>query len=675
MREKNTKSKFKRAIVTLLIIAITVMVVACVQSEDSRESQIAMTETEPVKVEQVHTHQFKSVPSSPTCQKGGYITHSCDCGYVYVDSYVAATGHKFKVTIIEPTYTDRGYTNKYCEICGVNQIDDIVEPLTHEHYYVENVVNATCWSVGYTEKKCECGDVSKYNYTNKLIHKYSDFANDNNATCLSNGTKSKKCVYCGDKISEEIPDSALGHNITGPFDHGTNHIFQCDRKDCRYQVSELHAKDSEKIVAATCTENEYVIEYCKCGAKIHTRTSNAALGHSYVITTIEPTYTSGGYDEHVCCRCNHTYQDNQTPKVPHECKYIETIVKPTCDKEGYIAGICSICSNEVITSTIEKLGHDYAEQTVEATCTEGGGLVFICSRCEDSYKQEKTPPLEHQYKTTSVMATTGWPGYDLHKCTVCGYSYKDNEVDKLSSNQWPKGYSDGSATIIIYKEWYQNAYVYAAHITFSDYSRLRTDCANGSYNNGYETTSQAARRLGAIFAVNGCYSAPYLDYTVVRSGKIWNGANRSCWLPAVYSSHNGLLLNAWETGGAKGIAGQNVQTLVDNGLVTDSFCFGPPGLSNGQLIGGSDGSRAQRTFIGTNGNAGDIWICVSDGRYNDGESAGLTYYEAMEFLQTKGCSFGVHLDGGGSSTMYFNGQVLNAAKNGQRAVVDFLVFK
>jgi exopolysaccharide biosynthesis protein len=96
---------------------------------------------------------------------------------------------------------------------------------------------------------------------------------------------------------------------------------------------------------------------------------------------------------------------------------------------------------------------------------------------------------------------------------------------------------------------------------------------------------------------------------------------------------------------------------------------------NGELQGKNEGARAQRTFIGTNGNAGDIWLCVSDGRYNDGESAGLTYYQGMKYLKDKGCTFGVHLDGGGSTTMVWNGQVLNAAKGNERAVVDFVYFK
>ncbi|HIT34865.1 MAG TPA: phosphodiester glycosidase family protein [Candidatus Faecousia intestinigallinarum] len=240
---------------------------------------------------------------------------------------------------------------------------------------------------------------------------------------------------------------------------------------------------------------------------------------------------------------------------------------------------------------------------------------------------------------------------------------------------YPKTYSDATCAIEITKEWYENAWCYIAHLQFTDYTRFGTSCANGGYGNGYEITSHAASRLDAIFAVNGCYSAPYLNYIVVRSGELCNGSGRSLWCPAVYSSRNGLLQSAWESGGTAGIAGANVDALVESGLVTDTFCFGPPILAGGSVTAGSDTSRAQRTFIGTNGNPGDIWIVVSEGRYADGESAGLTYNQCARLLSDKGCSFGIPLDGGGSSTMVFQGKVLNSARSGQRAVVDFVYFK
>lgn len=241
------------------------------------------------------------------------------------------------------------------------------------------------------------------------------------------------------------------------------------------------------------------------------------------------------------------------------------------------------------------------------------------------------------------------------------------------TSSYPKRYSDDSCTITIFKEWYQNAWCYIAHLELTDYTRFGTTCANGKYGNGYETTSDAADRLGAILAVNGCYSAANLNYTVVRSGLLCNGADRNMYCPAVYSNQNGLLQCAWETGGVAGIVGVNVEALVENGLVTDTFCFGPPILTNGIVLESTSTSRAQRTFIGTTGEPGDIWIVVSEGRYVDGVSAGLTYTQCGELLVTKGCTFGVPLDGGGSSTIVFQGEILNSVIAKERAVVDFLV--
>ena len=239
---------------------------------------------------------------------------------------------------------------------------------------------------------------------------------------------------------------------------------------------------------------------------------------------------------------------------------------------------------------------------------------------------------------------------------------------------YPLTYADSSMAITVNREWYQHAWCYVAHVTTSDYGRIGTVCANNSYGSSAKT-SDTAHAIGAILAVNGDYAAPKLDYIVVRSGRLINGSGRACWLPAVYSRSTGLLQSAWETGGTPGIAGENIDTLVNNGTVSDSFSFGPPILVNGSVANASDSSRAQRTFIGTNGKPGDLYIVVSDGRSNDGESAGLTASECSQYLAGKGCTFGIPLDGGGSSTMVFQGTVLNAAKNDERSVVDCLYVK
>lgn len=234
---------------------------------------------------------------------------------------------------------------------------------------------------------------------------------------------------------------------------------------------------------------------------------------------------------------------------------------------------------------------------------------------------------------------------------------------------WPKTYEDDTCKITITKEWYKSAWCYVAHLQFTDYDRLKTACANGGFKQGNETTSAAAKRLGAIFCVNGDYSADSRG-GIVRDGKTHRDPGYSD-AAGVYNQKTGI----FEYG--LGL-GKSLTSLTNSGRITDtmSFCNSSVYIKNGVVQSNRWGKgRAQRTFIGTNGKPGDIYIVVSDGRYNDGDSPGLTYWECGAFLKTKGCTFAVPLDGGGSSTMVFEGEVLNAAKGNERAVVDFVYFK
>lgn len=247
------------------------------------------------------------------------------------------------------------------------------------------------------------------------------------------------------------------------------------------------------------------------------------------------------------------------------------------------------------------------------------------------------------------------------------------EIEQKSMDiTYPIVYSDSSCKITIVKEWHYNAWCYIAHLEFSDYSRFGSVLAHDR-RGAYETTSSVANRIGAIFCVNGCYNWGELKdaYAVVRSGVVFRDAGIHEDL-CIYNSATGILKNA----GQMGLSGRLASTVVAEGLVTDTFKFWDSTVvKNGQNIASNGGSRAQRTFIATNGNAGDIYVIVSEGRYVDGESVGLTLYECANVILELGCTYGVMLDGGGSSTMVWNGEVLNSAKNNERAVVDFVYFK
>ncbi len=61
-------------------------------------------------------------------------------------------------------------------------------------------------------------------------------------------------------------------------------------------------------------------------------------------------------------------------------------------------------------------------------------------------------------------------------------------------------------------------------------------------------------------------------------------------------------------------------------------------------------------------------IVVSDGR--TAESEGLTLYQLAQVLQSYGATTAYNLDGGGSATLYFNGQVINKPTTNGRTITE-----
>ena len=97
------------------------------------------------------------------------------------------------------------------------------------------------------------------------------------------------------------------------------------------------------------------------------------------------------------------------------------------------------------------------------------------------------------------VRSNGWSRVELNgEDAYISSSYLSTTAPASDTSQYPLTYSDATCNITITKEWYENAWCYIAHLQFSDYTRFGTSCANGEYDNGYETTSHAANRLDAI---------------------------------------------------------------------------------------------------------------------------------------------------------------------------------
>lgn len=298
---------------------------------------------------------------------------------------------------------------------------------------------------------------------------------------------------------------------------------------------------------------------------------------------------------------------------------------------------------------------------------------------ESSSNQEARAITERITKkeTTTISTTKTITG--VRKLSTTEKITEESIVEKKTVSttrkktvEFPVSYSDESCSITVERKWYEDAWCYIAKLKFSEYDRFGTSSANGTYLNGYETTSHFAERCGAVFAVNGDYSCPETGNTSVRSGIVNTDKTCCSWLPAIYNSNTGVFNSPTNLG----ITGADFDTLVKEGKMTDTFSFWAFSVvKDGEVVEVEDSARAQRTLIGSNGNAGEIIVVVSEGRYVDGESAGLTYKQCGRLMKELGCTIAVPLDGGGSSTMYFNGKVLNSAKGNERAVRDFVYFK
>lgn len=153
-----------------------------------------------------HKHNYTQKVIEPTCTEKGYTEYLCECGETYNDNFVDEFGHNFVdgEIIIKPTEFEEGSQSIICERCGEEDIKQL-EKLPHTHKYKKTVITPTCTEQGYTLNTCECGDSYKENYTNMIPHQYGDSIIIKQPTEEEEGTQEKICKVCNYKETETIP--------------------------------------------------------------------------------------------------------------------------------------------------------------------------------------------------------------------------------------------------------------------------------------------------------------------------------------------------------------------------------------------------------------------------------------------------------------------------------------
>ena len=232
-------------------------------------------------------------------------------------------------------------------------------------------------------------------------------------------------------------------------------------------------------------------------------------------------------------------------------------------------------------------------------------------------------------------------------------------------------YSDSKSKITVTQYRAYDSNIYVADVEVTDGTSILSAFANNTYGrNIIDTTSDMAEENNAVLAINGDYYGARQSGYVIRNGVVYRnqGSNGE----DMVISKDGTLSFISES-----------DTTTDSLIQKQAWqvlSFGPVLVENGQIavtendeVGMALASNP-RTAIGTVAKNHYLFV-VSDGRTS--ESAGLSLYELANFMKSLGATNVYNLDGGGSSTMVFQGEVVNnpttnGNKISERAVSDIL---
>ncbi|WP_374975008.1 phosphodiester glycosidase family protein [Microbacterium trichothecenolyticum] len=268
---------------------------------------------------------------------------------------------------------------------------------------------------------------------------------------------------------------------------------------------------------------------------------------------------------------------------------------------------------------------------------------------------------EYEAQNSTVDSTTDSTTDAATDATVTDTSYSDGATS-ITISTVTEG--SGSDTVTSY----------VADVTLSDATALASAFAKDQFGeNITELTSQIAADNGAIFAINGDYYGFRDTGIVIRNGVVFRDE------PA----REGLV---FYTDGRVEVYDEtttSAEELLADGA-WNTLSFGPAIVEDGAVVDGIENVEVDTNF-GNHSIQGDqprtavgvidenhLVFVVVDGRQS-GYSEGVTLSELADIMLALGATTAYNLDGGGSSTMYFDGEVINSPSNGgERGTSDIL---
>lgn len=262
-----------------------------------------------------------------------------------------------------------------------------------------------------------------------------------------------------------------------------------------------------------------------------------------------------------------------------------------------------------------------------------------------------------------------------HNIDESGQGAKNN----VKYDDW--NYESGGISIHIKEETTgsgsQKITYFVADVILQDASDLRSAFAENKFGrNIVEDTSKIAKDNQGIFAINGDYYGFRGDGVLIRNGQLYRDVPARTAL-AIYK--NGTMKSFDETEISSA-------SLLADGVI-NTLSFGPVLVQDEEVeefqkvvVDTNFGNRSiqqsnPRTGIGMIEPNHFVFIVV-DGR-KEGYSRGMTLTEFAQTFEDLGCTEAYNLDGGGSSTMYFMGRVVNnpLGKQDERSISDILYIR
>ena len=273
-------------------------------------------------------------------------------------------------------------------------------------------------------------------------------------------------------------------------------------------------------------------------------------------------------------------------------------------------------------------------------------------------------------KTRKTSASQTGPAYEKTSVSevnlqqVSGSASAGADVSGESLSKQTGTYEDENIKITLKEYSVNGTTVYAADVQLTSARYLRTALANNAYGkNVTDTTSNIAEDNDAILAINGDYYGAQERGYVIRNGIVYRDTPGKTDVLCIYAD------------GSMGIADPSEVTareLADSG-VWQAFSFGPVLVADGAVsidpsaeVGKAMASNP-RTAIGIIDDLHYLFV-VADGR--TAESEGLSLYELAQFMEQLGAETAYNLDGGGSSTMVFNGELVNMPTTNGRTIKE-----